>query len=840
MKRIITTALLLIMSFSVAFGYVKKVPVDQVKVKQAKRHEPAPTGEVHNANMLPTPTHDSRNSSSFTLVDSSMNGFGMVSSATRPIVVTEDDNWFIAYRQYAGYPGITHGQLGGAFSEDGEDWTSYNNVNCNQCPPPWGGGGFGGAGSAQARYPSVMATDEYPYTVWTEYTGLGTDGSYGGRPYYTYDEFGWDGGSFPEPMDVDAQYDYSKDLWIASAEMSLNDDEGMYVANVVFNDWTRASRWLFHSEYYEDGFLIFGEETEILSETDGCLAGVEEDGSYNSSAVVSMTPDGLGMVGMVGLFAGGIDDASDINNDHTAVFKMTDDHGASWYGDDNSCGYYHIPEEVFSDIVDTNFSEPYVDECEDTETTMNSVWTYYEFDMKVDASGNPHVVLSVMPCDDEFCYYLDNTGFYHFTIDRNYLDNPGQINTATGWNWSFVINGSQTWMFEDMAANSYIWNTQASISFSRDTEDIVFITTNLAEVGVTEGYDDADPYDCVEPFESYPEWSQEIMVSKSEDNGASWWNPMRATSTPDETGGVCPDGYPMCGPEEEYPHAAHWGTDDMVYIMFQMPNWDVNDIGDLTGPDFMNFVYAGFAEVTEPGEEYGGGESCNAAGDVNSDEVVNILDIVGIVNHILGTSLLDNAVLCAGDYNGDEIVNILDIVGIVNYILGNGRIVEDGSYSINGNTMNVTNVAGIQVDGTLISEVNGNDQAYSDNGKTIIFNMNGTLETDTFEFDSIGNKIVATLSGDVATEISQFSLTAAYPNPFNPSTMLSLNVPVEGHVSVKVFNISGQTIATLADGFMQASNYNFTWNATDAASGVYLVRAESAGQIATQKVMLLK
>jgi hypothetical protein len=461
--------------------------------------------------------------------------------------------------------------------------------------------------------------------------------------------------------------------------------------------------------------------------------------------------------------------------------------------------------------------------------------------MKVDASGNPHIVMSVMPCDDEFCYYLDNTGFYHFTIDRDYLDNPGQINTSTGWNWSFVINGSQTWMFQDMAANSYIWNSQASITFSRDNEDIVFITTNMAEVGEIEGYDEADPFDCVEPFESYPEWSQEIMVSKSEDNGASWWNPMRATSTPDETGGICPDGYPMCGPEEEYPHAAHWGTDDMVYIMFQMPNWDFNEIGDLTGPDFMNFVYAGYAEVTEPGEEYGsGGPSCNAAGDVNGDEVVNILDIVGIVNHILGTSPLDDAVLCAGDYNGDDIVNILDIVGIVNYILGNGRMVQDGSYSINGNSMSITNVAGIQVDGTLVSEVEGSDQAYTENGKTVIFNMNGNLETKSFTFDAISNEVVATLSGDIASEISQFSLSAAYPNPFNPSTMVSLNIPTEGHVSVKVYNISGQTVAVLADGFMQANNYDLTWNATDVASGVYLVRAESAGQIATQKVMLLK
>ena len=79
-----------------------------------------------------------------------------------------------------------------------------------------------------------------------------------------------------------------------------------------------------------------------------------------------------------------------------------------------------------------------------------------------------------------------------------------------------------------------------------------------------------------------------------------------------------------------------------------------------------------------------------------------------------------------------------------------------------------------------------------------------------------------------------------YPNPFNPSTTVELSVPEGGHVSVMVYNITGQLIAKLADSYMDANQYQFTWSADNAPSGMYLIRAEYAGQVSTQKLMLLK
>ena len=84
------------------------------------------------------------------------------------------------------------------------------------------------------------------------------------------------------------------------------------------------------------------------------------------------------------------------------------------------------------------------------------------------------------------------------------------------------------------------------------------------------------------------------------------------------------------------------------------------------------------------------------------------------------------------------------------------------------------------------------------------------------------------------------SLSKAYPNPFNPSTTINMNLHQDGFASVKVYNLIGQQVAVLAQGNMSANTYSLTWDAKDAPSGIYMVRAESAGHVETQKVMLLK
>jgi hypothetical protein len=91
------------------------------------------------------------------------------------------------------------------------------------------------------------------------------------------------------------------------------------------------------------------------------------------------------------------------------------------------------------------------------------------------------------------------------------------------------------------------------------------------------------------------------------------------------------------------------------------------------------------------------------------------------------------------------------------------------------------------------------------------------------------------------TEVNlEFSLSNAYPNPFNPTTTIELSLAEASYASVKVFNLKGEVVGVLMDGMVNASTYTMTWDASNLSSGVYMIRAEANGQIATQKVMLVK
>lgn len=85
-----------------------------------------------------------------------------------------------------------------------------------------------------------------------------------------------------------------------------------------------------------------------------------------------------------------------------------------------------------------------------------------------------------------------------------------------------------------------------------------------------------------------------------------------------------------------------------------------------------------------------------------------------------------------------------------------------------------------------------------------------------------------------------FVLYQNYPNPFNPSTTIRVDVPVDSKVTVRVYNMIGQMVATLIDEERPAGRYEIPWNARGLASGLYFCRAEAGGVSSTMKLMLLK
>ncbi|MBU1116505.1 MAG: T9SS type A sorting domain-containing protein [Bacteroidetes bacterium] len=85
-----------------------------------------------------------------------------------------------------------------------------------------------------------------------------------------------------------------------------------------------------------------------------------------------------------------------------------------------------------------------------------------------------------------------------------------------------------------------------------------------------------------------------------------------------------------------------------------------------------------------------------------------------------------------------------------------------------------------------------------------------------------------------------YSLNQNYPNPFNPSTIIKYSLKNPGKVSLKVFNVLGQEVATLVNEFKNTGNYEFNFNARNLASGVYVYRLQSGAFVDVKKMVLIK
>ena len=88
--------------------------------------------------------------------------------------------------------------------------------------------------------------------------------------------------------------------------------------------------------------------------------------------------------------------------------------------------------------------------------------------------------------------------------------------------------------------------------------------------------------------------------------------------------------------------------------------------------------------------------------------------------------------------------------------------------------------------------------------------------------------------------VKEYYLQQNYPNPFNPSTKINFGLKKAGNVEVTIYNILGNKIATLLNGFKSAGNHSVIFDAAKFSSGVYLYRIVTNEFVQTRKMILEK
>jgi|WetSurMetagenome_2_1015567.scaffolds.fasta_scaffold164680_2 hypothetical protein len=144
--------------------------------------------------------------------------------------------------------------------------------------------------------------------------------------------------------------------------------------------------------------------------------------------------------------------------------------------------------------------------------------------------------------------------------------------------------------------------------------------------------------------------------------------------------------------------------------------------------------------------------------------------------------------------------------------------------------------------GESVSYIHGHTQTagiirtYSDNA-----NPFGVKGQDAYEINC-GIDVEATgVEPIVSSQIPQkYNLEQNYPNPFNPVTKINFDLPKSGFVTLKVYDILGQEVATLVNGTKNAGRYNVDFDGSSISSGMYFYKIESNGFVATRKMMLIK
>ena len=305
-------------------------------------------------------------------------------------------------------------------------------------------------------------------------------------------------------------------------------------------------------------------------------------------------------------------------------------------------------------------------------------------------------------------------------------------------------------------------------------------------------------------------------------------------------------------------------------------------------------------------DEDGDGDACdicdnanvfivgNVNGDLDTDNqpIIDFFDVIALLDHLQSSQSNPTAISeCehqAGNINSDNNVNIIDVVNLVNMILFEGQtsnvvpegdggivsltsspvidnIVLESSSEIGGFQFDIVSSIPITQDLDKIILPQGWSMHYlldNDICRVFAYDHTGKNSLDKIELDfqggsirSLQDVIVSSSNGyEIVTDIKRYgseiseislpdrpTIQELYPNPFNPSLTISFSVPTETEVSVTVYSMIGERVATLLNNsYTRPGFHHLKWNAASYPSGMYFIKDQTPSYIDTKKALLIK
>jgi len=114
---------------------------------------------------------------------------------------------------------------------------------------------------------------------------------------------------------------------------------------------------------------------------------------------------------------------------------------------------------------------------------------------------------------------------------------------------------------------------------------------------------------------------------------------------------------------------------------------------------------------------------------------------------------------------------------------------------------------------------------------------NVTFSNQTWSFSTNFTSVIP--GGDVLLP-TEFTLSQNHPNPFNPITQIKYTLPRDCLVTLEIYNILGQKVATLIDGSQKAGYKTAKWDAGSLSSGIYFYRLQAGDFVQTRKMVLIR